>query len=82
MGAMELQAKKMEIVKSINDINDEDILDNVSLYIDALTSDNFPCQYTEEEIIAGAEEFAAKLERGEVEFISHEEVKNRFNQYK
>ncbi|GEM_PF-4998792 len=42
------------------------------------TEENFPCQYTVEELREDAARFTERLKRGEVEFISHEEVKKRY----
>lgn len=68
-----MQAKKAELVKSINNINSESVLIELSKAIERLT---LPCQYTVEEVREGLYEAFNEYENGKL--ISHQEIKNRF----
>ena len=73
MTTMELNAKKAEMIQTIlNEVNNELVVDELDRVIRKLTAAE-PCRYTPEEIRASADE--AIRQRKEGRYTSHEEMK-------
>ena len=77
MNTIELNAKKMEIIEMLLQVDDEKTVTNIMTYIRRTKSNIPPCQYTVEEAkerIAQAEE---DIKNGGRRFIPHEEMKRK-----
>ena len=77
MTTMELNAKKMEIIEMLMQVNDEKSVTDIMSYMRNKRSVTPPCRYTVEqvkEIVAMAEH---DIENGSKHFVSHEELKRR-----
>lgn len=77
MTALEIQNIKLELVQSIINIDNEDSLKRLSLFIKQL-NDKYPCMYSVEEMQSSVEEAITAYKEGDKsKFISHEEVRKR-----
>jgi hypothetical protein len=77
MTAIELNAKKMEIIEMLLAVDDENTVTNIMAYIRRTKSGTPPCRYSVEEVkkrIALAEE---DIKNGAQRFIPHEEMKRK-----
>ncbi|GEM_PF-1979857 len=83
MTTLELEFKKNSIIRRILDINNEDIVNKVSDFIEKVSSTP-PCSYSEEEIVQGIDQFMADLKQYELgeqgKFFTEEEVIRKFSQ--
>ena len=77
MTTMELNAKKMEIIEMLTQVDDEKTVSNIMALLRKTKSAAPPCQYTVEqakERIAAAED---DIKNGGGRFIPHEEIKRK-----
>lgn len=76
MTALEIQNIKLELVKSIINMDSEDTLKEVSQFVNRITQ--YPCMYTPEELQASAEELIkARQSADNTRFISQEDMRKR-----
>lgn len=75
MTSIELNAKKAELVKTIINIDNEDILNRLETILMGLAEEKEPCIYTPEEIKAGVAEAIYEYETGKG--IPHEQIKRK-----
>lgn len=91
MTALELNAKKMELVKSIIDVNNEETLDKIATSMKRILRrrekekydpeqnilhEDFINQHTEEELLRSGYEAIQAYKNGEL--VPHEEVKRKY----
>lgn len=77
MTILEREAKKAELARSILSIDSEEILNEISKFVENLTV-KMPCMYSPEEIQAGADRVLAARRSGDKSrFVSFDEVKKR-----
>lgn len=76
MTISEMNARKAELIKCIlNEINEEESINKLDLFLRGLTQSKAPCQYTYQELITRAEEGIQEYEKGKC--ISHEDIKRK-----
>lgn len=73
MTTIEMEAKKARLVRSIMNIDSEDLINKLSGFVDSLTT--MPCQHTIEELKEGLPDFFDKLKNGQL--IAHENLKHK-----
>ncbi|MDO5665247.1 MAG: hypothetical protein Q4G63_08335 [Bacteroidia bacterium] len=77
---MTVLEKKAILIKSVLDESvDEVILDELDLFFKSLRRNkttDYPCQYSVSEVREGIERSVEQVDKGE--FLSHNEVKNRY----
>jgi len=70
MTTIEMEAKKARLVKSIINIDSEEIINKIAGMVDSLTS--MPCQHTIQELKEELPAFIKQFEQGEL--IPHENL--------
>lgn len=76
MTALEIQSIKLELVKSIINIDSEDTLKEVSQFINRIGQ--YPCMYSPEELQASADEVIKARQKGDkTRFITQEEMRKK-----
>ncbi len=76
MTAIELRAKKMEIIEMLMSVDDEKTVSKVlSVIRKAKEAENPPCQFTVEQMRQRIAKAEADIQNGR--FISHEEIKRK-----
>ena len=79
MTTLEIQAKKVELITSIiNDVDDEDQLEAINIYLKEITSSvkEPPCQYSITELNQRAERAITDYESGK-RLIPHKQIKRK-----
>lgn len=76
MTTLELEEKKKKLLKDIEAVNDEELLEKMRKYVSKLTGKVSPCQFSKEEL-------AEQIRQSEIDFdkglgVPHEEVRKRF----
>jgi hypothetical protein len=73
MTTVEMEAKKARLVRYIINIDSEEIINEISVLVDSLSS--MPCRHTVRELKEGLPEFINRFEHGEL--IPHEEIERK-----
>jgi hypothetical protein len=64
MTSLELQTKKADLVRSILNSDNEEIINKLSDLYKKLTVKNYPCDYTQEEILQSCKEAIEEYKAG------------------
>ena len=77
MTVLEMEAKKAYIIRSIANIDSEEVINKLSKVVDTIIPSSLPCQHTIKELKEGLKDFICASENKEL--VSHEEVEKMFS---